>query len=560
MGKLILLAGVFVLAQILNAMPSARPVSHVASSVVAEIRQALNSNKTDLVLQLLRDNGLGINSQLTAKRETLLHLVAVQGNLQLAEQLISQGVRVNVRDNKGNTPLAYAQDNDHAQLAELLQIHTETELALFQDTSKPQDLWQAAANNDLAGTELLLAEGANPNEQRHHGRSTYDQLGFKTPFHIAFEAEHYSLAAFLLKEAQGINGLDERGWTPLMLAIVADNWDMVRELIKDGADIFAGYHRGSVIQNALDVAKVMESEAQLVDAFVEEKGASGVVHTNGETVPLIELSLAKGYLRVVKLLLEHGAEKPTIRKSLSQPSFWSPLAIAAMDNDWELVQKLIRDGADIFSTSHHQNALNVEMVLRLINISAKLKDAFFDKWPIDTPIDIYGNTLFTLVARQGDLRVVRELLLEHGADINHGNNAGYTALHWAAYEGHVDVVKLLLKHGADINRGNHNGTAALSLAAYSGQTDVVKLLLKHGADINFQDSYGRTALMNAVSSGWGETANLLLEHGADINLRDNHGETVVGRVKHYDENWKGLKKFHDAAEIIRTWAQQLALP
>ena len=96
---------------------------------------------------------------------------------------------------------------------------------------------------------------------------TYNQLGFKTPFHIALEAEHYGLAAFLLKATMGLNGLDEKAWTPLMLAIVADDWNMVQELIVDGADIFAG-HR----QNALDMAKIMESEAILVDVFVADRG------------------------------------------------------------------------------------------------------------------------------------------------------------------------------------------------------------------------------------------------------------------------------------------------
>ena len=77
---------------------------------------------------------------------------------------------------------------------------------------------QAADNGDRAGAELLLAAGADPKEKKHHGESTDSRkLDFKTPFHIAVEAENYTLAAILLRAAQGINGLDEQGWTPLMV-------------------------------------------------------------------------------------------------------------------------------------------------------------------------------------------------------------------------------------------------------------------------------------------------------------------------------------------------------
>lgn len=43
-----------------------------------------------------------------------------------------------------------------------------------------------------------------------------------------------------------------------------------------------------------------------------------------------------------------------------------------------------------------------------------------------------------------------ELLLQLGADIDHKDNFGRTALHKAAYFGHKDVVVCLLQHGAAI--------------------------------------------------------------------------------------------------------------
>ena len=448
---------------VLNAMPSPRAVSRVSSSVVQKVKSALASNKPELVLKHLRDNGLSINSRLTDKHETVLHLAAQLGKLQAAEMFLAQqggGVtRVNVRDNESKTPLAYAQDNGHTVLAELLQIYTQAELAALQNTTKPQDLFAAAANNDRAGAELLLAEGADPHEKKHHWHTTYNQLGFKTPFHIALEAEHYSLAAFLLKEAQGINGLDEQGWTPLMLAIMADDWDMVRELIKDGADVFAGHRRRSPIQNALDVAQMMKSETQLMDIFVEEKGANGVVHSDGETWPFIILASAGGYTEIVKLLCEQGAELDSEEM----------MRLAMLRNNWQ-------------------------RILTLIDDEAKLIDVFIVAKGVDGVIgEISGDTLLTLAAEGGHTEIAKRLI-DHGADFDITDNYGMTALSGAAWQGHIEIVKFLIDRGADCDITDNYGMTALRRAIQGGHTEIVKLLIDRGADFDITDNYGMTVL------------------------------------------------------------------
>ena len=139
-GKCVLMVGVLscVVAQSLNAMPYTRPVSRVSSAIVSEIKGALASNRPELVLQHLHDNGLSVNSQLTDKHETVLHLVGQLGKQQTVEQFLearkrlAQGAFVNVRDSKGNSPLDYAQENEHTHLAELLQTYAQAELAASQ--------------------------------------------------------------------------------------------------------------------------------------------------------------------------------------------------------------------------------------------------------------------------------------------------------------------------------------------------------------------------------------------------------------------------------------------
>ncbi|KAJ0407684.1 hypothetical protein ATCC90586_001866 [Pythium insidiosum] len=91
-------------------------------------------------------------------------------------------------------------------------------------------------------------------------------------------------------------------------------------------------------------------------------------------------------------------------------------------------------------------------------------------------------------AWQGRLDVLRRLLGDADAEadvVNERDASEYgghnTPLHYAAYQGHVDVCAAL--RGASVNATNSAGCTPLFLAAQQSRIDVVELLLKHGADM-----------------------------------------------------------------------------
>jgi ankyrin repeat protein len=57
-------------------------------------------------------------------------------------------------------------------------------------------------------------------------------------------------------------------------------------------------------------------------------------------------------------------------------------------------------------------------------------------------------------AKQGDLERVRGILEANGRLVGEKDTLGATALHYAALNGHRDIVRLLLERGADINCGD----------------------------------------------------------------------------------------------------------
>ncbi len=91
-----------------------------------------------------------------------------------------------------------------------------------------------------------------------------------------------------------------------------------------------------------------------------------------------------------------------------------------------------------------------------------------------------------------DVQFIQDLLIV-GCPIDAKDSAGWTALHYAACDGHLDVVKFLISIGSDVNARNKWGNRALYWAAMYGHLGVVKFLISAGADANARDHIGHTA-------------------------------------------------------------------
>jgi len=70
------------------------------------------------------------------------------------------------------------------------------------------------------------------------------------------------------------------------------------------------------------------------------------------------------------------------------------------------------------------------------------------------------------------------------------NEAGNTALHWAALNGHLECVKLLVQSGADVTMINRAGHDAVFEAEINDKGSVVDLLL--GAVQELESGIGQT--------------------------------------------------------------------
>jgi ankyrin repeat protein len=95
-----------------------------------------------------------------------------------------------------------------------------------------------------------------------------------------------------------------------------------------------------------------------------------------------------------------------------------------------------------------------------------------------------------LAAIKGQLELCRRLIARN-ADVN---KPGWTALHYAATSGSLEVVQLLLERYAYIDAESPNGSTPLMMAALYGTSETVKLLLEAGADPTIRNALGLSAL------------------------------------------------------------------
>ena len=110
-----------------------------------------------------------------------------------------------------------------------------------------------------------------------------------------------------------------------------------------------------------------------------------------------------------------------------------------------------------------------------------------------------------LAALKGDTQLCLKLI-QKGADVN---KPGWAPLHYAATNGHLEVMKLLLDEHAYIDAASPNNTTPLMMAARYGTPSAVKLLLEAGADPLLKNDLGLTAIDFAVQASRTESANII---------------------------------------------------
>ena len=127
----------------------------------------------------------------------------------------------------------------------------------------------------------------------------------------------------------------------------------------------------------------------------------------------------------------------------------------------------------------------------------------------------------------GNQKIV-EKLLQLGADPSHATV--YTPLATAARRGHLAIAKLLLSQRVDVNQisgGGPRGETALYYATFDKHHQIVRLLLKWGADPDIATRSGQRPLMIAAADTDSSLCEFIVDGGADLNAVDDDAHSAM---------------------------------
>ena len=131
-----------------------------------------------------------------------------------------------------------------------------------------------------------------------------------------------------------------------------------------------------------------------------------------------------------------------------------------------------------------------------------------------------GKTALHCAAQNGQLGIIKALL-DAKANPDIADKQGYTPLHRAVDNGETAAARLLIAGGADVNAHNNNYVTPVLTAARYGQIDVVKDLVAAHADVNAVSAEtGRTALHWACENEHTPVVEFLIANGARTDIMD----------------------------------------
>ena len=126
-------------------------------------------------------------------------------------------------------------------------------------------------------------------------------------------------------------------------------------------------------------------------------------------------------------------------------------------------------------------------------------------------------------------------------------------MHYAAYEGHLEICKWYMKNTKGVNDTYDNGGTALQLAAINDQVEIFKCLLENGGDLCSKNKFGQTMLHSAAESGCMKICKTIVEMPDGIEMMNTID--IYGRTPIFEAVEKGeleIVKFLYAIIILTT--------
>lgn len=326
--------------------------------------------------------------------------------------------------------------------------------------------------NKVDSVRILLDHQADPNLPHVH---------LESALHLAAKSADPEIVQLLVRAGASLNSRDDLSCTPVYKSGRWGNYETAKVLIAVGADLN--------ISSSVDpedpgwsplVAALAETHIECARVLLEGGADPNIMGPDG---PALVYAVNAQSQEICKLLVEKGADLNNPRKKS-----WSPLSKIMVNKEYER---------------------RLDMIKLLIQLGAN----------VNSP-EPYGRSplLEVFFVNDADKLASMELLLEHGADINHEDDDGFSPAHMAVSQPDTALIRRLLREDRlELNCPRPNRWTPLKLAISHANIEVVTLLLDKGADPNLHHEDEESPIMSAVREDKLDAARLLIQRGAIID-------------------------------------------
>lgn len=356
-----------------------------------------------------------------------------------------------------------------------------------------------------AAIDTLLAAGADPNQLQTRIIPGYSDGEPLRPVPHGPVLEAFAVGVGMLHRVVEAGGSVDRAFPRMsLLRLAAEN------CLSDRYDYLAarGYRDETVAADLRLAASagLEEAVATLLRGDAAPGDDAGARRINvdeadehGRTA--LVMAVVADRPRVVALLLDHGADPDQIVRWR-----WSDSAPAGCDGDFP-------------DHEHDDDGAPVLHAARSAGVAGLLIAAGAD---VDASHGSSAGALFAMVARWDDELLAT--LLAAGARPDPRTPDGRTPLHEACANDFSEAARTLLAFGAAPDARDRFGATPLHLTE---APRIMRLLLADGADLDAPDASGTTPLMEACAAGALDAVIALLTAGADIDRRDHDGRRAI---------------------------------
>lgn len=303
---------------------------------------------------------------------------------------------------------------------------------------------------------------------------------------------------------------DASGFTPLLAAVRSGNESTI-EFLMERNEVVENINAFTALEKETPLsAALRERDFELASMLIEAGAEVDVDIKRGR--PFVIDAIEKQDAEMIDFLFSHGADVE-YRGAFPISAF----AVAASLDNFELMQRCLKEGAAVDTRGESGNPLLIEAVME----ENPKKIRLLLENGADVNILCVENRRMELTALshafdQGS-SIVENLLFEHGANANVNGVSGEPLIVQSIAENDLVAAQRFLEEGANPDVMNKDGCTPLAIAVAEEELNAVELLIEAGADPSLSGAGMESPLLLAIENGNIAIAHMLIVSGAKFD-------------------------------------------